>query len=74
MKSLPLFTGPRLKTNKAVTLSIYKRPDSRYLQVRVSGQTIGVVRRSTGSLDAGTAAQFGALLIRHLQRTKGAAS
>jgi hypothetical protein len=74
MKSLPLFTGPRIKTNQAVTMTIYSRPDSRYLQVRVSGQTIGVVRRSAHTREPSTAAQFGELLIRHLQRTKGAKS
>jgi hypothetical protein len=67
---LPLFKGRRLKTNPAVTIAIYSRPDSPYLQVRVSGQTIGVCRRSTGSRDASTAAKFGELLVRHLQRTK----
>lgn len=68
--SLPLYRGKRLKTNPAVTVVIYERPDSRYLQVRVTGQTIGCVRRSARTREHSTAAQFGELLVRHLQRTK----
>lgn len=65
---LPLFAGRRLKTNPAVTIAIYSRADSPYLQVRVSGQTIGCVRRSARTREHSTAAQFGELLVKHLQR------
>lgn len=66
-KSLPL-RGPKLKTNPAVTMRIYRRADSPFFQVSLRGQAISFVRRSTKRREPGSAAQFGELLMRHLQR------
>lgn len=67
-KKLPLFNAPRLKTSHAVTIRIYDRPDSPYLQVSVRGQRIGFVRRSSKTRELSTASQFADLLVKHLQR------
>jgi hypothetical protein len=69
-RPLPIFAGPRLKTNPAITMAIFSRPDSPYLQIRLSGQTIGVVRRSARTREASTASKFGQLLMREIQRHK----
>lgn len=69
-KKLPLFRGKRIKTNHAIHLRIYPRKDSPYLQVEVRGKAVGRVRKSSGSMEHSTAAQFGDLLMRQLLRAK----